>query len=119
MCNGVLAGLVSITAGCATCPAWAAILIGMGGGCIYRLASYITVERLGIDDPLDAFAVHGASGAWGITACAIFSADYYTAAVSRHTDGGLLYGSPRMLGAALLFLVTAIAWVGTWCAPPQ
>ena len=56
MCNGILAGLVSVTAGCATVPPWAGFLMGGVGGGIYRLASH-GIRRMGIDDPLDAAAV--------------------------------------------------------------
>ena len=62
MCNGILAGLVSVTAGCATVHPWAGFLMGGMGGCIYRLASQ-TIRRLGIDDPLDAAAVVRAAAA--------------------------------------------------------
>ena len=43
------------------------------------------VLRLGIDDPLDAFAVHGACGAWGLLAASLFSSN-------RYSEGGLFYG---------------------------
>ena len=85
---------------------------------IYRLASYYTLERLRIDDPLNAFAVHGAGGIWGVLACSVFSSDYYVATAIPPIDanttraGGLLYGNGNMIGAAAIFLVTAICWVG-------
>jgi len=111
MCNGVLAGLVSITAGCATCPAWSAVVIGCGGGAIFHVTSWLVLERLHIDDPLDAFAVHGAAGMWAVLACSIFSSDYYVLAVTGRNDGGLVYGSARLLGAAAVFLTATITWV--------
>jgi len=113
MCNGVLAGLVSITAGCATCPAWAAIAIGILGGCIFRFASWVVLEVLHIDDPLDAFAVHGACGAWGVLACALFSTDYYTSNVASNSRGGVVDGGKNLIGAALVFLAVTICWVGS------
>ena len=165
MCNGVLTGLVSITAGCASCPAWAAVFIGIIGGCIYRVSSLCVLERLRIDDPLDAFAVHGAGGAWGLIACAIFSSDYYTLSIigvvrahpplapphertaplpmigprplaafrdvnlarghcvsharpfelwiGVQRKGGVLFGNGQLLGAALLFLIASVCWVGS------
>merc|ERR1719471_1009565 len=61
MGNGILAGLVGITAGCHVVGPWGAILVGMFSGMIFFGASQLMV-CLGIDDPLDAFAVHGATG---------------------------------------------------------
>lgn len=70
--NGVLAGLVSITAPCATVDEWAAVTIGLIGSCFYVLASEVLVKAK-IDDPLNAFPVHGACGVWGCLAAGIFS----------------------------------------------
>lgn len=54
MCmNGALAGLVAVTSGCATMPAWAAILVGIVGGWCYILGSKALV-MLRIDDAVDA-----------------------------------------------------------------
>lgn len=65
--NGVLAGLVSITAGCdASNPFWS-MLIGVVGGLVFA-GSIRGVKAIGIDDPLDAFSVHGACGFWGCIA---------------------------------------------------
>jgi len=52
--NGLLAGCVSITAGCAEVEPWAAIVIGLIGSVIYSLACLL-LEKLKIDDPLEAF----------------------------------------------------------------
>ena len=71
MCNGILAGLVSITASCHNVENYAAFIIGAIGGLVYLLTSNILM-KLRIDDPLDAFAIHGAAGAWGVLAVSIF-----------------------------------------------
>jgi len=113
MCNGILAGLVSITAGCATILPWAALIIGAFSACVYRASSKLMV-RLRIDDPLDAFAVHGANGCWGIMAAALFSAPQYTEPVMGSSEGGLFYGGGKLLGAACVFLVAHVAWVGSF-----
>jgi len=114
MCNGVLSGLVAITAGCATLPAWAAIVTGLIAGSWYRLISYLVLDVFGIDDPLDAFAVHGANGAWGVLAAALFSTDYYVQQVMRDPtrQGGLFYGGGKLLGAAFVQIICTCAWSG-------
>ena len=120
MCNGILAGLVSITAGCATVLPWASLIIGVIGGLIYRFASRMMLKNK-IDDPLDAFAVHGACGCWGLISAALFSTPSYALAVSNLDEGGLFYGGPKMLGAVTVFLIAHFAWVGSlsfflfWC----
>merc|ERR1712187_141612 len=68
-CNGILAGLVSITAPCGTVHSHDAFVIGLLGGFVYQ-GSSVLLKTLRIDDPIDAFAVHGACGAWGVLAAA-------------------------------------------------
>ena len=60
---------------------WAGVIIGAVGGCVYR-ASSKTMIRLQIDDPVDACAVHGACGIWGVVSCALFSVPQFTHAIS-------------------------------------
>ncbi len=88
--NGVLAGLVGITAGAASVSFGSAILIGLVAGGL-MVGSVIVIERLGVDDPVGAISVHGTAGLWGLIAVALFSGD---AAVM-----------PQLLGAAAI-----IAW---------
>jgi len=71
MCNGILAGLVSITAPCGNVECGSAILTGFIGAFIYQGSSML-LQKLKVDDPIDAFAVHGACGAWGVLAAALF-----------------------------------------------
>ena len=109
MCNGILAGLVSITAGCSVVESWASILIGIIGGLVCFGASRALVY-LKIDDPLDAFPVHGACGAWGCIAVGLFCTSDYT----YNTKGseGLFYGGGELLGVQLLGVLTEALWVG-------
>lgn len=101
-CNGILAGLVGITAGCANVKPWEAVLIGWAAGLVYQLAS-MTVSKFKIDDVVDAFAVHGACGIWGVLALGLFG----------HPDAGgngIFHGGDQFqtqIGAALLI----IGWV--------
>jgi len=70
--NGVLAGLVSITAPCSVVEPWAAMMIGIIGGFVYIGASNM-IKVCWIDDPLDAFPIHGVCGVWGVLSVGIFA----------------------------------------------
>lgn len=71
MGNGILAGLVAITAPCDAVEPWAAVCIGTIGGFIYCFFSKF-ILAMNIDDPLEAASVHYANGVWGILSCVIF-----------------------------------------------
>eukprot|EP00756_Hemistasia_phaeocysticola_P036654 Hpha_TRINITY_DN16654_c0_g10::TRINITY_DN16654_c0_g10_i3::g.183252::m.183252/K03320/amt, AMT, MEP; ammonium transporter, Amt family len=70
--NGVLGGLVSITAGCVVLHEWSSIIVGFVGGAVYYGAAHLLLW-LRIDDPLSAWPVHGACGVWGVIAVGIFA----------------------------------------------
>src|SRR3989454_12248691 len=72
MLNGVLAALVAITAASGFVAPWAAVTIGLVSGFI-AVVGVIAVERIGIDDPIGAVAVHGMSGVWGTLATGLFA----------------------------------------------
>jgi Amt family ammonium transporter len=72
--NGVLAGLVGITAGTASISFGLSIVTGAIAGVI-MVFSVILLERVGIDDPVGAISVHGTAGLWGVLAVGLFSAD--------------------------------------------
>ncbi len=78
MANGMLAGLVAITAPCAFVQPWAASVIGIIAGLIV-VESVWFVEKKGIDDPVGAISVHGVCGAFGVLAVGIFSDGSYGA----------------------------------------
>jgi len=102
-CNGMLAGLVAITAPCAFVDPWAAAVIGLVAGWLVVVAVFFW-ERVGIDDPVGAISVHGMNGLWGVISLGIFANGAYGAGwngVVREefvklygSDGvrGLLYG---------------------------
>lgn len=69
--NGLLAGLVSITAGADAVSPWAAVLMGAIGGVIV-VFSILFFDKIKIDDPVGAISVHGTVGIWGTLAVAIF-----------------------------------------------
>ncbi len=67
-----------------------------------------------MDDPLDAFAVHGACGYWGVLSCSLFSTPQFTFAISggRIEEGGAFYGGAQLLAGASVFILAHTAWVG-------
>jgi Amt family ammonium transporter len=71
--NGALAGLVAITAGCDAVEPAGALAIGIGAGIIVHVAEYVLLHLMKIDDPVSAIPVHGAAGAWGTLALALFA----------------------------------------------
>ncbi|MGK3746784.1 MAG: Amt family ammonium transporter, partial [Bacillariaceae sp.] len=70
--NGLLTGLVAITAPCASVESWAAVLIGIVAGWAYLAASKLLI-KLRIDDAVDAIPVHLVGGIWGLIAAGLFS----------------------------------------------
>ena len=97
MClNAALAGLVGITAGCANVDALGATIIGLVDGILVVVAVEFVDQKLKIDDPVGAFAVHGCNGLWGAVAVGLF--DY---------NDGLFYGGgAHLLGVQCLGVVT-------------
>ena len=107
--NGILAGLVSITAGTGALSPLGAVITGAIGGVIV-VFSVLTIERLRIDDPVGAISVHGICGVWGTLAIGLF-ATYDDAFLGRE-DAGLFYGGgiSQLIVQALGVLIVA-AWV--------
>src|SRR5437773_2690984 len=103
MLNGVLAALVAVTAACGFVAPWAAVVIGFVAASIAVVAVPL-VERLGIDDPIGAVAVHGLAGVWGTLATGLLAVPALAATVGVGR-GGLFYtGSPYQLGVQALGL---------------
>ena len=98
--NASLAGLVGITAGCATLDALGAIVVGLVSGFLVVIAVEFIDIKLKLDDPVGAVAVHGANGIWGTIAVGLLAC-----------DGGLFYGGGfRLLGVQILGIVCIIIW---------
>jgi len=76
-CNGMLGGLVAITAPCAFVGPAAAVLIGALAGPLVFLVVALLERRVRIDDPVGAVAVHGACGAWGALALGLLADGSY------------------------------------------
>lgn len=108
-CNGILAGLVAITAGCAFVRPWEALIIGFIGGFVYQGAS-MTLQKLKIDDVVDAFAVHGATGFWGLLALGFFGNP-----ADELGGNGILHGGEGcggVFGTQLVAGILIAAWSG-------
>ena len=78
LCNGMLAGLVAITAPCAFVDSWAAAVIGGIAGVLVVLSVFFWEHR-GIDDPVGAISVHGVNGLWGVISLGLFANGKYGA----------------------------------------
>jgi Amt family ammonium transporter len=112
MLNGVLAALVAVTAASGFVAPWAAVVIGLVSGVI-AVVGVIAVERIGIDDPIGAVAVHGMSGVWGTLATGLFAVPALAGKLSTGT-GGLVYtGSFHQLGVQALGLLAVGAFTFT------
>jgi Amt family ammonium transporter len=87
MVNGMLAGLVAITAPCAFVDPWAAAVIGTISGVLVIWACGFIDTKLHIDDPVGAIAVHGVNGVWGVLCIGLFANGHYGAAWNGVTEG--------------------------------
>jgi Amt family ammonium transporter len=97
--NGVLAGLVSITAGCAFVSQWSAIIIGLISGLIVIYATLL-IDNVKVDDPVGAVAVHGFNGVFGTIAVGLFDS----------SQGLLTTGEFSLLKVQLLGALVVILW---------
>jgi Amt family ammonium transporter len=115
LCNGMLAGLVSITAPCAFVTAPAAIFIGLVAGMLVVAACVFIETVLRVDDPVGASAVHGVGGIWGILSVGLFADGRYGEGWNGvpGTVRGLLYGDSGQLAAECIGILTCLAWVAS------
>jgi Amt family ammonium transporter len=97
MVNGMLAGLVAITAPCAFVDPWAAALIGIIAGVVVVIAVGF-IERRGIDDPVGAIAVHGVCGSFGVLAVGLFANGTYGAGWNATTSGATFDAQSGVVG---------------------
>jgi ammonium transporter, Amt family len=114
MCNGMLAGLVAITAPCAYVGPLSALLIGLISGVLVVEAAFFVERKLRIDDPVGAIAVHGVNGAWGCIALGLFADGTYGDGLNgvAGTVKGLFYGDGGQLAAQVIGVAVDFAFVG-------
>lgn len=107
--NGAIAGLVSITAGCAYVSPAMAILIGLMGGVIVVLSVELLDKVLRIDDPIGAVSAHGVCGAWGTLSVGLFANEAIGGVNGLFFGGGLKQLAVQFVGVAAVFLWTMLA----------
>jgi len=113
VCNGLLAGLVGITAGCSVVEPAAAILCGFVAAFIFEGGCQLLL-KLKIDDPLAASPMHGFCGAWGVIYVGLMAKEEYV--LEAYSDvnkgyGAFYGGGGELLGCQVTGVVCIIAWV--------
>jgi Amt family ammonium transporter len=110
MASGVVSGLVAITpaAGFVNMPA--SLVIGLGAGLIGYYSVAVIKQKIGYDDSLDAFGVHGMCGIWGALATGLFANPAITEGAR-----GLFYGNPKQLWIQIVSIVATAVYtaIGT------
>jgi Amt family ammonium transporter len=121
VCNGLIAGLVAITAGSGYVENWAAPVIGLVGGIIV-VPSIMLIDRK-LDDPVGVLSAHGIAGIWGTLACGLFTAPRFAQyAAIGNPDGGLVYSGSfaqlgyQALGVVVVFALVLFLSLATWYA---
>ncbi len=108
--SGAVAGLVSITPASGFVTLGGSLVIGLVAGVLGYFSVGVLKHKVGYDDSLDAFGVHGICGIWGAIATGIFACPDITS-----TASGLLYGNPKQVVIQLISIVGTAAYsaVGT------
>jgi len=115
MCNGMLAGLVAITAACAFVGPDSALFIGAVAGTLVVSSALFVENKLGLDDPVGAISVHGVNGMWGILALGLFADGSYGHGLNGVAGGvrGLMGGDGGQLLASAIGILTNVVFVGS------
>jgi Amt family ammonium transporter len=113
LANGMLAGLVAITAPCAFVNSVSAVVIGLVAGVLVVWAVLFVERTLKVDDPVGAVAVHGFNGLWGVLALGLFADGTYGDGWNGVPGAvrGLFYGDARQFLAEAIGGVTCIVFV--------
>jgi len=116
--NGLLAGLVAITAPCAYVGAPEAALIGAVAGVLVIVSANFLENVLKIDDPVGASSVHGACGIWGALSLGLFANGSYGDGLNGVAGKvtGSLFGDSSQLAAQCIGVLTNVVYVGAMTA---
>jgi len=112
--NGLLAGLVAITAPCAFVNSVSAVIIGAVAGILVCLSVFFVERTMKVDDPVGAVSVHGVNGAWGVLALGLFADGTYGDGFNgvAGTVKGLFYGGGvSQLAAQVVGTLTNVIFV--------
>ncbi len=111
--NGLLAGLVAITAPCAYVNSVAAVGIGAIAGILLCISVFFVERVLKIDDPVGAISVHGVNGAWGLLALGLFADGTYGDGINgvSGTVKGLFYGNASQFSAQVVGVISNFVFV--------
>jgi Amt family ammonium transporter len=111
--NGLLAGLVAITAPCAFVTSLSAVVIGAIAGVLVCLSVFFIERVLKVDDPVGAVSVHGVNGAWGVLALGLFADGTYGDGLNGVSGAvkGLFYGDSSQFVAQVIGTVTNVVFV--------
>lgn len=104
--TGAVAGLVAITPAAGFIDVPAAIFIGFVTSFVSYFAIYVLKSKLGYDDALDVFGVHGLSGVWGAIATGIF------ASPAINEAAGLVFGNPSQVTVQIISIIVTAAYAG-------
>ncbi|XP_039449730.2 putative ammonium transporter 2 [Culex pipiens pallens] len=107
--NGILASLVSVTAGCFLYHAWEAILIGAIGSALCCLSMPL-FDKMGVDDPVGASAVHGVAGVWGVLAVGFFADNPIPLGTTNGRSGLFRGGGWYLIGVQSLSALCLMCW---------
>src|SRR3954471_5511231 len=118
LCNGMLAGMVAITAPCAFVGAFTSVFIGAVAGVLVIVSAVFIETRLHVDDPVGASSVHGVCGAWGALSVGLFANGAYGDGMNGVAGPvrGLFFGDGGQLGAQCIGVLTNVVWVGLTAA---
>jgi ammonium transporter, Amt family len=103
--SGVVAGLVAITPAAGFVDMPASLVIGLVAGVLGFYSVAVLKQKLGYDDSLDAFGVHGLCGVWGALATGVFANPAITQGAK-----GLVFGNPKQLGIQAVSIVATAAY---------
>jgi Amt family ammonium transporter len=111
--NGLLGGLVAISASCAFVSPVAAVVIGIIAGIICCASVFFIDHKLKVDDPVGAVSVHGVCGAWGLISLGLFANGKYGEGLNNvsGTVKGLFYGGASQLTAQFVGMVVNLVFI--------
>ncbi len=111
--NGLLGGLVAITASCAFVSPGGAVIIGLVAGVLCCASVFFVERRLKVDDPVGAVSVHGTCGAWGLIGLGLFADGTYGDGLNNvhGTVRGVFYGGSSQFAAEVIGVIVNLVFV--------